>query len=114
MVDLLVRFLIGGVVVSVFAVLGDLLKPESLGGVFAAAPTVALATLVLTMHKRGAGYVGIEGRSMVAGAIAFFLYASAVSFVLMRHRTKARTTATWLLTGWFGTAAGLWAVWLRR
>lgn len=114
MVDLLVRFLIGGVVVSLFAVLGDMVKPESLGGVFAAAPTIALATLVLTMHKHGAGYVAVEGRSMVAGAVAFFLYASSVSFVLMRFRTKAMMTATWLLTIWFGTAAGLWAVWLRR
>ena len=114
MVDLLVRFVIGGMVVSLFAVLGDLLKPESLGGVFAAAPTIALATLASTMHEHGAGYVAVEGRSMVAGAVAFFVYASAVSFVLMRYRTKAMTTATWLLTVWFGTAAGLWAVWLRR
>jgi hypothetical protein len=114
MVDLLVRFLIGGVVVSLFAVLGDLVKPESLGGVFAAAPTVALATLVLTMHKHGAVYVAVEGRSMVAGAVAFFVYASAVSFVMMRYRTKAMATTSWLLTVWVGTAAGLWAVWLRR
>ncbi|WP_216850246.1 DUF3147 family protein [Granulicella sp. L46] len=114
MIDLMVRFVIGGVVVSVFAVLGDLLKPESFGGVFAAAPTIALATLVLTMHKHGAGYVAVEGRSMLAGAIAFFVYASVVSFVLMRYRTKTMATTIWLLTVWFGTAAGLWAVWLRR
>lgn len=114
MVELLLKFLIGGVVVSLFAVLGDLLKPESLGGMFAAAPTIALATLVLTVHKHGAGYVAIEGRSMVAGAVAFFVYASVVSFVLMRYRTKALMTAAWLLMVWFGTAAGMWAVWLRR
>jgi len=29
--DMTLRFLIGGVVVSVFAILGDMLKPESLG-----------------------------------------------------------------------------------
>jgi uncharacterized membrane protein (GlpM family) len=114
MVDLLVRFLIGGMVVSLFAVLGDLVKPESLGGVFAAAPTIALATLVLTMHRHGSGYVAVEGRSMVAGAIGFFLYASAVSFVLMRYRTKTMTTAMWLLPIWFGTVAGMWVLWLRR
>jgi hypothetical protein len=114
MVDLLVRFLIGGVVVSLFAVLGDLVKPESLGGVFAAAPTIALATLVLTFHKHGAGYVAVEGRSMVGGSFAFFVYASAVSFVLMRYRTKAMTTAMLLLPVWFATVAGIWALWLRR
>lgn len=114
MADPLVRFLIGGLVVSLFAVLGDMVKPESLGGVFAAAPTIALATLALTMHKHGAGYVAVEGRSMAGGAAAFFMDASSVSYVLMRFRTKAITTATWLLTVWFGTAAAIWALWLRR
>ena len=112
--DLLLRFLIGGLVVSLFAVLGDMLKPESLGGVFAAAPTIALATVALTMHKHGAGYVAVEARSMIAGAIAFFVYACAVSFVMIRYRTKAAWTSAGLIVVWFGTAAGLWAVWLRR
>jgi uncharacterized membrane protein (GlpM family) len=112
--ELLLRFLIGGAVVSLFSVLGDLVKPESLGGVFAAAPTIALATLALTMRQHGAQYVAMEGRSMVAGAVAFFVYACAVSFVLMRYRTKAMMTAVALMVVWFGTAAGMWAVWLRR
>ena len=114
MSDLLLRFLIGGLVVTVFAAIGDLVKPESLGGVFAAAPTIALATVSLTAHQHGARYVVVEARSMVAGALAFFVYACAVSFVLMRYRTKAVTTGMALLLVWFGTAAGLWAVWLRR
>ena len=40
-----IRFLIGGVVVSVFAIVGDVLKPKSFAGLFGAAPSVALATL---------------------------------------------------------------------
>lgn len=114
MLDLLLRFVIGGLVVSLFAVLGDMLKPESLGGVFAAAPTVALATVAITMHQHGGAYVALEARSMVGGALAFAAYACAVSFVLMRYRTRVLFTAISLLTVWFGTAAGLWAVWLRR
>jgi uncharacterized membrane protein (GlpM family) len=112
--DMILRFLIGGVVVSVFAILGDMLKPESLGGVFAAAPTIALATLVLTMHKHGGVYVATEARSMVAGATAFFAYACLVSFVLMRWRPKALTTTIAVLPVWFVTAAALWTLWLRR
>jgi len=112
--DLALRFLIGGLIVSAFAVLGDMIKPESLGGLFAAAPTIALATLALTLKKEGAQYVAIEARSMIAGACAFAIYASAVSFALMRYRTRAMRTASMLMLLWFGTAAGLWAVWLRR
>jgi uncharacterized membrane protein (GlpM family) len=114
MEDLILRFLIGGAVVSFFAVAGDTVKPESLGGVFAAAPTVALATLVLTMHKNGAAYVATEGRSMVGGAIAFFVYACVVSLVMMRKRPRALLAASGLLPVWFATAMAVWLVWLRR
>jgi predicted signal transduction protein with EAL and GGDEF domain len=113
-VDTILRFLIGGLVVSVFAILGDMIKPESLGGVFAAAPTIAFATLSLTLHKHGAAYIAIEARSMVAGAIAFFIYACCVSFTLVRWRPKSLTATITLMPVWFATAAALWALWLRR
>jgi uncharacterized membrane protein (GlpM family) len=111
--DMMLRFLIGGLVVSVFAILGDIVKPESLGGVFAAAPTIALATLVLTVHKHGGVYVATEARSMIAGAIAFFVYACGVSYILMRWRPKALSAAIAVLPVWFATAGALWAFWLR-
>jgi hypothetical protein len=112
--DIILRFLIGGVVVSVFAILGDMVKPESLGGVFAAAPTIAFATLLLTLHKYGAAYIAIEARSMVGGATAFFVYACCVSFTLVRLRPKSLTAALAFMPVWFVTAAALWALWLRR
>jgi hypothetical protein len=42
MSQILIRFLIGGAVVSVFAILGDLLKPKSFAGLFGAAPSEGL------------------------------------------------------------------------
>jgi hypothetical protein len=86
---------------------------KSLDGIFAAAPTIALATLYLTAHQHGVFYVGVEGRSMVAGARAFFVYASLVSFLLMRYRRSSLGTAAALLPAWAGACAILWAVWLR-
>jgi hypothetical protein len=47
--QLLIRFIVGGAVVSLFAALGDAVKPKSFAGLFAAAPSVAMATLGLTM-----------------------------------------------------------------
>jgi hypothetical protein len=58
MTEYVARFLIGGVAVSLFAVLGDLLRPKSFAGLFGAAPSVALATLgvALGLHfAAGAG-----------------------------------------------------------
>jgi hypothetical protein len=51
--ELFFCFLIGGLVVSFFAVLGDVLKPKSLAGLFGAAPSIGLATLALTISSEG-------------------------------------------------------------
>ncbi len=113
MVDILLRALIGGVVVSVFALLGDIIKPTSLGGTTAAAPAIALASMGFMLHKEGPAYTALEARSMVAGAIAFLVYATAVSYIQMRRKPKALLSASVLLLVWFGVAAALWATWLR-
>jgi hypothetical protein len=114
MADLLARFVIGGLVVIAFSILGDIFKPKSLGGIFAAAPTIALASISLTAHQHGTAYVSLEARSMIAGALAFFVYACIVSFVLMRYRPRSLTAALALLPIWFGTSGILWSTWLRR
>jgi uncharacterized membrane protein (GlpM family) len=111
--DLLIRFLIGGTVVSLFAILGDICRPKSFAGLFGAAPSIALATLGLTIHRHGGQYAATETRSMVVGAIAFFFYAVAVSYVLMRYRPRTELATLGLMPVWFGVAFGLWAVLLR-
>ena len=69
---LIFRFVVGGIIVSAFSIQGDLLKPRSFAGLFSAAPSVALATLTLTILTDGKLYAAREGRSMIAGAVAFF------------------------------------------
>jgi Protein of unknown function (DUF3147) len=113
MVQILIRFLIGGVVVSAFAMVGDLLKPKSFAGLFGAAPSVALATLGLTLATEDAHYVAIEARAMMAGAIAFFAYASFVSWAMIRYKSNALFVTICAMPLWFGVAFGLWRVWLR-
>ena len=107
MMQYVIRFLVGGTVVSLFALIGDILKPKSFAGLFGAAPSVALATLSLTIASEGALYAAIEARSMMAGAAAFFLYASCVSWVLMRYRLKALTVSVMLIPIWFVFAFAL-------
>jgi dolichol kinase len=113
MKELIVRFLIGGTLVSAFALVGDILRPKSFAGLFGAAPSIALATLGLTIAAQGREYAASEARSMIAGSIAFFIYASVVSKVLMRYRTPALATTLTLMPIWFVTAFGLWFVWVR-
>ncbi|MCU1307796.1 MAG: conserved rane protein of unknown function, partial [Acidobacteriaceae bacterium] len=78
MKERLLRFVIGGLVVSLFAVISDLFKPKTFAGLFGAAPSVALATLGLTVMNLGKGTAATEARSMSIGAVALFLYSYAV------------------------------------
>lgn len=113
MLQILVRFIIGGFVVSAFAVIGDLLKPKSFAGLLGAAPSVALATLGLTIVSEGRNYAAVEARSMMAGAVAFFVYASFVSWFLMRHKSKALWVTLGTMPLWLGVGLALWFLWLR-
>jgi hypothetical protein len=113
MIQILIRFLVGGAVVSVFALIGDVLKPKSFAGLFGAAPSVALATLGLTVATKGASYAAIEARSMIAGAVAFFIFASLVSWVLMRYPFRALWITLGAMPFWFAVALGLWSVALK-
>jgi hypothetical protein len=70
MTEYVIRFLVGGIVVSAFAMLGNLLRPKSFAGLFGAAPSVALATLGIAIYQHGASYAAVQSRTMMAGAIA--------------------------------------------
>jgi hypothetical protein len=106
--ELLLRFVLGGVAVTVFALIGDLLKPKSFAGLFGAAPSVALGTLGLTLITHGGAYAAIEGRSMIAGAIAFFLYSQVVAWLMFRYKVHALMVGSTAMLIWFITAFGLW------
>jgi hypothetical protein len=105
--DYLIRFVVGGFVVSAFAVIGDVLRPKSFAGLFGAAPSVALATLGLAIWKEGAGYVSIEGRSMILGALALAAYSFAVCQILVRLRWSALATTAGAILLWLAVALGL-------
>lgn len=111
--DLILRFLIGGTFVGLFAILGDIFRPKSFAGLFGAAPSIALATLSLTIVKHGHLYAATEARSMTAGAIAFFVYASAVSWILIRYKPPAVLATASLIPLWFVVAFGIWTLCLR-
>jgi hypothetical protein len=98
---LLIRFLVGGVVVSLFAAIGELFEPKRFSGIFGAAPSVAIATLGLTFMQHGGPTVATEGWWMVIGGVAMLLY-SAVSAWLAKHER----IPVWAAAG------GAWIAWL--
>lgn len=111
--DILFRFLVGGAVVSAFAAVGGLFKPKSFAGLFGAAPSVAIATLGLTVVSSGRLYAAMEARSMVAGAVAFLIYTACACWVMARLEWRALVATTALIPLWLATALGLWFIILR-
>jgi hypothetical protein len=107
------RFLLGGLIVSAFAVVGDVLRPKGFAGLFGAAPSVALATLSLTALSEGGQYAAFEARSMTAGAFAFLGYALVCVYLMAIRHCRVVPTTVGMLTVWGIFAFGLWSTLLR-
>jgi hypothetical protein len=107
MIEYVVRFLVGGIVVSAFAMLGDVLRPKSFAGLFGAAPSVALATLGIAIYQHGAGYAAVQSQTMVAGAVALAVYSIVVCHLLVRVRLRALPATMLSFVAWLAVAFGL-------
>ena len=112
--DWVIRFVVGGVVVSFFAMFGDVLRPKSFAGLFSAAPSVALATVTLTIHKDGNAYAAHEASTMMFGAAAFVVYAFAATWILRQRRFNTLKTTIALMPIWFGASLGFFALFAGR
>ena len=108
MTEYLVRFLVGGVVVSAFAVLSDVLRPKSFAGLFGAAPSVALATLGIAVYRHGPDYAAFQSQAMTAGAVALAIYSVVVCReLLVRGWLRAAPATLLSLVVWLIVALGL-------
>jgi Protein of unknown function (DUF3147) len=107
MTEYVIRFLAGGIVVSAFSMLGDLVRPKSFAGLFGAAPSVALATLGIAVYQHGADYAAQQTRAMTAGAFALAVYSVVVCQLLIRARLRAAPAALLALVVWLIVAFSL-------
>lgn len=107
-VELLLRFLIGGTVVSLFAMIGDIVRPKSFAGIFGAAPSIALASLALTAHTHGVRTAALEARSMIPGAAALLLYCWVSSRALWAGKASALVVTIAALPVWFAVSLVGW------
>jgi hypothetical protein len=111
--ELLYRFLVGGLCVSMFSVIGEMFEPKRFSGIFGAAPSVAIATLGLTFLQHGGPTVATEGAWMIVGAIAMLLYGAASATLAKRHGVPVWFAASAAWIAWFAFAFAAWFT-LRR
>ena len=108
--NLILRFLIGGLFVSFFAALGDSFKPKSFAGLFGAAPSVALAGLILTWSDSGSNAAATAARSMIPGALALALYSFSCSLAVRRTSVPPWLSAGLLWVEWLAASFLLYGI----
>jgi hypothetical protein len=92
-----VRALVGGSLVAIFAVIGEVVQPKRLAGVFGAAPSVALSNLALIAAVEGVPKAIIESRGMIGGAAAMVVACIAGVFAVRRLRALRGAVALCLV-----------------
>jgi len=112
--ELAIRFCVGGLFVSAFSLISDLFKPKTFAGLFGAAPSVALASLLVTVFTSGKPTAVINARAMLLGAVALMAYAATLSYACFRrdHLSVVKASLGGLLL-WLAVAAALWGALLR-
>ena len=108
--EVLLKALAGGVLVLAFAALAQLLRPKRFGGIFTAAPSVALGSLVVTVLFTGDRDVPVAGAGMAVGAAAFVVYCLAAVPLVRRFgawKGSAAALMAWAAVSAIGYAAVL-------
>jgi hypothetical protein len=112
--ELVIRFVLGGLVVSAFAAIGEMFKPKTFSGLFGAAPSVAIVSLALAFQQHGAPYAAVEARSMLLGSFAMLLYSAACVALAKRKQIPIWLGAGAAWIAWFAVAFTMFALVLRR
>jgi hypothetical protein len=105
--EYVLRFVVGGLAVSAFAMFGDVFRPRSFAGLFGAAPSIAIATLVLTIWKHGSQYAAVEASSMIVGAAALCFYCVIVFRLLKCHHLAALWASLLAIAAWLAAALSI-------
>ncbi len=83
------KFLAGGIVVVFFAIVSETFQPKRFAGIFSAAPSVLLASLIVTILLKGTTPASLSASGAVAGAAGLVAYALAASWAVNRWKAIA-------------------------
>lgn len=86
--------------VTAFAVVGHLLRPKWFAGLFGAAPSVAVASLAVTVVDRGHHDAALAAYAMLFGVAGFVAFSACVRTLLTRANALAASSLScviWVL-----------------
>jgi uncharacterized membrane protein (GlpM family) len=100
------KALVGGLAVVAFSLIGQAGHPKRFAGIFAAAPSVALASLALTVLAKGPEATVPYAQGMLIGSAGMFAYCVASLFLINRLHALVGSLLAWL--AWLAVAGGLY------
>ncbi len=100
---------IGGTLVVVFALIGQVVKPRVFSGLFMAAPSVGLASLAIAVGFHGVGRAEQNAIGMVPGALGMTACCVVATGVIPKIRALWGSLAAWATWGVVGLGL-YWAV----
>ena len=103
---LLGKSLVSGLAVVVFSLLGQAGHPKRFAGLFAAAPSVATASLALTVTLKGPAAAVPYAQGMLIGSAGMLAYCLASLYLIERLHALLGSVLAWL--AWLVVAGGLY------
>jgi hypothetical protein len=109
---LALKGLLAGAVVMLISVLAASVKPKMLAGLFGAAPSVAIASLLVTsLWQRSPERAALDGRGMVCGAVGMGAYCALAVFLIPKLGPWLGSIIPW--AAWAVISFGLYWLFLR-
>jgi hypothetical protein len=106
---LALRGLAGGALVVIFALIGQVVSPKAFAGLFSAAPSVAVASLAITIVAESPVKAQQASAGMVVGGVAMVVCCILAAVAIPRIGSLWGSLAAWL--SWAGADLALyWAV----
>jgi len=100
------KAVVGGLVVVGFSLIGQAGHPKRFAGIFAAAPSVALASLAMTVVARGPKASVPYAQGMLIGSAGMLAYCLASLLLINRLHALVGSILAWVV--WFAVAGGLY------
>lgn len=104
-VVLFLKMLVGGAFVVVFSLVAEVLRPKSFSGLFAAAPSVAAGSLLITAVQATPAKAGLASSGMVAGSVGMVAACLAAMLTVPRLGSIWGSVAAWVAWGVVSAAA---------
>jgi Protein of unknown function (DUF3147) len=108
LVSFAAKFLAGGTLVCLFALISQVCQPKQFAGIFAAAPSVLLAGLAITLVAQGTQHAMLTAQGAIAGAVGMIVYCLLATPAIQRY--QALKGSGLALLGWVLVSGGAYVL----